>query len=111
MSVIKKVSNEVTSEVDELKSEANKMVQNLSAISSRVTDTTMDSMTKLADNTLERIHTELQDYREKLDKVRKSAQRTLFTVDKKVKSNPYPYIAGSIGIGLLLGKLFRPASE
>jgi ElaB/YqjD/DUF883 family membrane-anchored ribosome-binding protein len=54
------------------------------------------------------------DLNNQLDKVKKNLERLtresedmIKKLDKSVKSNPYVYILGAIGLGFLLGKAWR----
>ena len=105
------MTNTITSELDVLKNDASQVMQNLSNLSSHLKDVTKNGMTQLTESALEKINEEMAGYRKKLNVVKKSAQSTMMTVDKKVKSNPYPYLIGSLGIGFALGKLIQPAND
>ena len=98
-------------EIDSMKKDASKVIENLSNLSAHLTEVTKNEVGDIADDAFEKISHEIAGYRDTLDGIRKNVQSTLKSVDKSVKSNPYPFLVGSVGLGYVMGKLLRPASE
>ena len=55
---------------------------------------------------LDAVKAELASLREQFDKVKGNVKEKAVVVDDNVHANPYPYVLGAFGIGLLAGGLF-----
>lgn len=54
---------------------------------------------------LDAVKAELATLREQYDKVKGNVREKAVRVDHNVHSNPYPYLLGAFGVGLLAGSL------
>lgn len=54
---------------------------------------------------LDAVKAELAMLREQYDKVKGTVKEKAVRVDDNVHTNPYPYLAGAFGVGLLAGSL------
>lgn len=101
----------LSNEIEAMKKDASKVMENLSTLSSHISEAAKNEVNDITGDALQKISTEIAGYRETLDDIKQNVQRTLKSVDKSVKSNPYPFIVGSVGLGYVVGKLLRPASD
>lgn len=102
----KKLSNEI----DAMKKDATRVIENLSTLSSHLTEVTKNEVGEISGEAFAKITDQIQNYRETIDGIKENVQRSFKTVDKSVKSNPYPFIIGSVGLGYVMGKLLRPTN-
>ncbi len=93
--------------VQTLQADAAKMLDDLSAISSRLKDAGKSKAEELSGEAVTQLNEQLKVLQEKLGSLSKDSGEVLAQIDKSVRANPYLYIAGALGVGLLLGKALR----
>lgn len=101
----------LSSDIDSMKNDATKVIENLSTLSAQLTEVTKNEVEGMATDAYEKISHEIAAYRETLDGIKKNVQARLQTVDQTVKSNPYPFLLGSVGLGFIIGKLIRSSNN
>lgn len=104
-------SNRISNEIDSMKKDATKVIENLSTLSTHLTEVTKNEVGDFASEAYNKISHEVAGYRDTLNSIKINVQRRLKDVDKSVKTNPYPFLVGSVGIGYIMGKLLRHRSS
>lgn len=93
--------------VQTLQADAAKMLDDLSSISAKLKDVGKAKAEELSSEAVQQLHEQLKTLQDKLGTLSKDSGEVLAQIDKSVRANPYVYIAGALGVGLLLGKALR----
>jgi ElaB/YqjD/DUF883 family membrane-anchored ribosome-binding protein len=101
-------SGEPTKErVDALQADAAKMLDDLSSLSAKLKEVGKAKAEELGGEAITQLNDQLKILQEKLGTLSKDSEQLLAQVDKSVKAHPYVYIAGALGLGIILGKALR----
>lgn len=93
--------------VETLQADAAKMLDDLSSLSAKLKAVGQAQAEEFGDDIIAQVHDQLKTLQDKLGSLTKDSEQLLSAVDKNVRANPYLYIAGALGLGVLLGKLLR----
>lgn len=98
-------------ELESLRSEANRVVKDISTLSSSMAELGKNTSKDLSDKVNRKADAEMKMLRQRLESIEDKIKEYSQTVDGHVRSNPYLYIFGSLGLGALLGKLLTSKSR
>lgn len=93
--------------VQTLQADAAKMLDDLSTISAKLKDVGKQKAEELSSEAVAQLQEQLKTLQEKLGTLSKDSEQVLQAIDKSVRANPYLYIAGALGVGILVGKALR----
>ncbi len=93
--------------VQTLQADAARMLDDLSELSAKLKDVGKAKAEELGNEAVAQWNEQLKTLQEKLSSLSKDSEQALAQVDKSVRANPYLYIIGALGLGLLLGKVLR----
>jgi ElaB/YqjD/DUF883 family membrane-anchored ribosome-binding protein len=104
-------STEVRRDVDNLKDDATSVMAELSEIARSLRETGKEWTKELRDELGNRIDRDVETIKRKLGEIEELSKEYLTSADRHVRTNPYYYIAGSLGLGVLIGKFFLRSSR
>lgn len=93
--------------VQTLQADAARMLDDLSVLSAKLKDVGKAKAEELSGEAVAELNDQLKALREKMSTLSQDSEQILAQIDKSVRANPYLYIAGALGVGLLLGKALR----
>ncbi len=93
--------------VQAIEADAEKMMQDLSALSAKLKAVGKAKAEELSSDAVSALNDQLKTLQDKLGGLTKDSEQIIGQLDKSVRANPYLYIAGALGLGLLLGKILR----
>lgn len=93
------------SEIEMLRRDASKIVSDISSLSKTVGTVGKEKSQEVAEEVSKRAEMELNALRERMSVLEERSREYAKALDSSVKQNPYIYILGFLGLGLLLGKL------
>lgn len=93
--------------VQTLQADAAKMLEDLSSLSNRLKEVGKAKAEDLGNEAVSQLNEQLKVLQEKMGSLSKDSEQLLSQIDKSVKANPYLYIAGALGLGIILGKVLR----
>lgn len=96
------------SEIETLKEDASKLVSDMSSLSKTIGSVGKEKSGEMADEISKRAEIDLNTIKKRMHELEERGKEYSATVDAHVKQNPYLYILGFLGLGLLLGKLTTP---
>ena len=97
----------VKEEINALKNDADKMVKDISKLSAELTEAGIEQAKAAGSEVSNYTKQKMGQLRDKMDEANKLVSSYGTKIDKSVRSNPYAFIGGSIGIGWLLSKMLN----
>jgi ElaB/YqjD/DUF883 family membrane-anchored ribosome-binding protein len=97
----------VKEEINALKNDADKMVKDISKLSAELTEAGIEQAKAATGEVSKYIKLKMEQLRDKMGEANKLMSNYGNKIDHSVRSNPYAFIGGSIGIGWLLSKMFN----
>jgi ElaB/YqjD/DUF883 family membrane-anchored ribosome-binding protein len=93
-----------------LRKDAAQMVQDLTELTEKLAVSGKDYTKEVKEEVLQRIDTQMHELSSRMKELGDDIKAGSAKVDLHVKSHPYAYILGAVGLGFLLGKV-RNISE
>ncbi len=93
--------------VSALQQDASRVLKEISELSVRLREVGKEKISEVSDDTVTMLKKQLSALQAQASNLSEDSKELLAGIDKNVRANPYSYIIGALGIGLLLGKLFR----
>ena len=90
-----------------LQADAIKMMGELSALSTRLRDASQQTAEGLGDEAVAQLNEQLSAIQDRLKTMTADSEKVLGQLDKSIRANPYVYLVGALGLGVLLGKALR----
>jgi ElaB/YqjD/DUF883 family membrane-anchored ribosome-binding protein len=90
-----------------LEADASQVMRELAELSAQLKDVARDQVGELSKDAAAQLDEQLKGLQARVQALGADSQQLLATVDKSVRANPYLYIAGALGLGVLLGKALR----
>ncbi len=90
-----------------VETEAQKLQSDLQQLLTKIKTVSKTTGTATADATLQELSGQLEFLKKNLGQLSSQSTELVEQIDKNVRANPYLYILGAAGIGLLLGKAWR----
>lgn len=91
--------------------EASKFMDDLSNLGKVLAEAGEDQVKETKENIEEYFTTQFAELKERMLVLKNKVSESAKVADAHVHTNPYPYILGSLGIGLLLGKIIALRSR
>jgi ElaB/YqjD/DUF883 family membrane-anchored ribosome-binding protein len=88
-----------------LRKDASQMVEDLSTLTEKLAETGQEYSKEVKDQAMAKIEKEMQDLSLRMKAMSEDLKVAAEKVDTHVKSHPYAYILGGVGLGFLLGKI------
>lgn len=101
------IREQVVKDIETLKNDTSKVIKDLTLLSSKVADTAGEEMAKGVDTAQAKFAAELARIRIRLDQLNQQLAASAKKLDHNVHANPYPWVAGALGIGWLFGRRLR----
>ena len=101
----------VKEEMSALKSDADKMVRDISNLSAELTAAGIDHALTVSNEVSHYTQQKIAQLRLKIDEANKLMAAYGTKVNSSVRNNPYPFIGGSLGVGFVLGKFLRSRGQ
>lgn len=98
-------SKKVIREIETLKADTSRVIKDLTLLTSALTEETGEDITKAAESVRVRTAEELKHIRQKLGALTNQTSETAKRAATHIRENPYPWLAGVIGVGLVFGAL------
>jgi ElaB/YqjD/DUF883 family membrane-anchored ribosome-binding protein len=95
------------SEINGLEADATKMMKELDGLVGKIKELGAAKPDEMRDAAMKSLSDQLKSLQDRLGAFREENKETLAKIDQSVKANPYLYILGALGIGVLLGKAMR----
>lgn len=105
MNQTRETPSHATDRVAALQEDATRVLREISDLSAKLRAIGKEKMTEVSDETVTLLKQSLADLEEKAATLNLESRKMLEGLDKKVRANPYMFILGALGIGVLLGKL------
>lgn len=93
--------------VKSLQKDASRVLQEISDLSSKLREVGASKLEEVSSETVAILQRQLAELEAKTAGLNIEGRKILGNLDKSVKANPYLYILGALGLGLLLGKSIR----
>jgi ElaB/YqjD/DUF883 family membrane-anchored ribosome-binding protein len=90
--------------VESLQADASRVLREISDLSAKLRDVSKEKMAEVSDETVSLLKQSLADLEERAASLNIEGRKLLGELDKKVRANPYMFILGALGLGVLLGK-------
>lgn len=90
-----------------LEADAAKMMKELDGLVGKIKDLGKQKPDEIKDAAVNALNEQMKALQDKLGALTKEHQETLDKIDKSVRANPYLFILGALGLGLLVGKAMR----
>jgi ElaB/YqjD/DUF883 family membrane-anchored ribosome-binding protein len=90
-----------------LESDAAKMMQDLGQLSAKLKDIGKAKAGELSEEALAQLSEQIAALQGRVQTLGTDSKQLMDQIDKSVRANPYLYIAGALGLGVLLGKARR----
>ena len=90
-----------------LEADAAKMMKELDGLVGKIRELGKTKPDELKDAAVTALTDQMKALQQKLGNLTEEHKETLGKIDKSVRANPYLFILGALGIGLLLGKAMR----
>ena len=90
-----------------LEADAAKMMSELDGLMSKIRDLGNAKPGEVKEAAAAALKEQMRALQDKLGTLAKDHEETLAKIDKSVRANPYLYIVGALGLGVLLGKATR----
>ncbi len=97
----------IKEEMNVLKMDADKIVKDISKLTSELSDAGMDQGREVSAHRAQSAANAISQLRRKAAENTKLVGNYAAKADTKVRQNPYPFIGASIGIGWLISRLLR----
>ncbi|MGE0172643.1 MAG: hypothetical protein AB7T49_07660 [Oligoflexales bacterium] len=97
--------NQFKKDVDSLRDDAAGVMEELSDIAKSLKETGKEWSKEIREEMGDRLDRDIETIKRKLNELEDQSREYLEMADEHVRTNPYYYIAGSMGLGVLLGKL------
>jgi len=98
-------------EIETLREDASKIVSDISSLSKTMGSASKEKSQQIAESISKQAEEELKILRTRMRELEERSKKYAKVVDQHVKQNPYLYILGFLGMGVLLGKLLAPKSR
>ncbi len=95
----------------QLRNEASKLVDDISRLGKVLADVGESKSQEAKDDINEFITEEFASLKQRLEQISQKLAAQAKSTDQHVRTNPYLYILGALGLGFLLGKLGAPHSR
>lgn len=93
--------------VKALQKDASRVLQEISELSAKLREVGTSKIEEVSSETVAILQKQLADLEATTATLNVEGKKILGNLDKSVKANPYLWILGALGLGLLLGKLVR----
>jgi len=93
--------------VKSLQKDASRVLQDISELSAKLREVGTSKLEEVSSETVAILQKQLADLEEKTATLNIEGKKILSKLDKSIKANPYLWILGALGLGLLLGKSIR----
>ena len=93
--------------VSGLEADATKMMKELDGLVGKIRELGKAKPDEIKDAAVSTLTEQMKALQQKLGALSQEHQETLAKVDKSVRANPYLFILGALGLGVLLGKAMR----
>lgn len=100
-------SPEFQANLGNLETDAANMLKDLSELTAKLKEVGKQQASQLRDEALAHLSQEFQALQGRLLSLTGDSQKLMTQIDKSVRANPYVYIAGALGLGVLVGKALR----
>lgn len=94
-----------------LHDEASKVIDDLSSLSKVIADVGDKTSQEAQEDVGEYLEKEIANLQERMTQLNQKVRESAKIADDHVRTNPYLYILGSLGLGFLLGKITTPRSR
>ncbi len=98
----------VNERLQAMKSDASAVMAELTELSRKLKEIGKTHAGEIKEETLSELHKQLGNIQQRVGALAGDSKETIAALDKSVRANPYLWIAGALGLGLLLGKARRP---
>jgi len=98
-------------DVNVLRHEASKMMEDLAHLAEALAEVGEHKTDELKTALGDKYSKEIESLKERLEGISEKVTELAKSTNKHVHANPYLYILGSLGLGLLLGKFLAPRSR
>lgn len=92
-------------QMESLQEDASRVLREITDLSAKLRDVGKSKLTEVSDDTIDMLRQSLAELEEKASTLRGESKRLLGDIDDRVRANPYLFILGALGLGVLLGKL------
>lgn len=108
-SISKKLQSpqEKVEKLGHVETEAQKLQSDLQQLLTKIKSVSKATGTATAETTVQELSGQLEFLKKNLGQLSSQSTELVEQIDKNVRANPYLYILGAAGIGLLLGKAWR----
>lgn len=93
--------------VSALQQDASRVLKEISELSARLREVGKEKISEVSEDTVSLLKNQLSALQAQASNISEESKELLAKLDKNVRTNPYTYIIAALGIGVLLGKLFR----
>ena len=107
MNKVGRSMSQTKDKVTALQQDASRVLKEISELSVRLREVGKEKMGEVSDDTVSMLKKQLSALQAQASNISEESKELLKSVDKSVRANPYTYILGALGLGLLLGKWFR----
>ena len=90
-----------------LEADASRVMKDLSDLSAKLRETASSGAGAFDEKTVTDLSERLAGLQQRASSIASEGQKTLASIDKSVRANPYLWILGALGLGVLLGKVTR----
>ena len=90
-----------------LQQDASRVLKEISELSSRLREVGKEKLSEVSDDTVSLLKNQLSALQKQASNISEDSKELFASIDKSVRANPYTFIIGALGLGFLLGKLFR----
>lgn len=90
-----------------LEADATTMMKELDGLVGKIKELSKVKPDEIKDATVAALNEQMKSLQEKFGTLTEDHKETIDKIDKTVRANPYMFILGALGLGVLLGKAMR----
>lgn len=94
-----------------LRDEASKVMDDLSHLGKVLAEVGEEANREVKEDTNAMMVRQISTLKERISELNQKVMENAKSVDRHVRSNPYPYILSSLGVGFIVAKIMRPRTR
>jgi len=100
-------SKKVIREIENLKADTSKVIRDLTVLTSTLTSEANSGLSATAETLQDQTAEELKKIRKRLSELTTQLETGVKKADANIHANPYPWVFGALGFGVLFGAASR----